>query len=71
MSRAIVVKVVKEIAHARGRRVSRGYVAWLDRLLRSTVERDCHRLRGTVTLYAEDAIIAAAGADPRRVRARR
>lgn len=55
MSSVIVKSEVRRIAHVRGRRVSSGYLRWLDRKIREAVETHCHQLRGTVTLMAFDA----------------
>lgn len=51
----IVVSNVLKLAHKHGRRVSPGYLGWLDREILRRVQRDCAVLRGTKTLRAADA----------------
>ena len=50
----INVKAVKQKAHAKGKRVSRSYLAYLDHKVAQIVASDCAMLGNQKTLQAED-----------------
>ena len=48
---------VKEHAHAKGKRVTRGFLLWLDKRIEAILDRHIHILGSRATLDAQDAAL--------------
>ncbi len=48
---------VKEHIHARGKRVTRGFMLWLDKRIEVILDRQMHMLGSRSTLDAQDAAL--------------
>ena len=48
---------VKEHIHARGKRVTRGFMLWLDKRIEAILDRHIHVLGSRSTLDAQDAAL--------------
>jgi len=48
---------VKEHIHARGKRVTRGFLLWLDKRVETILDRHMHVLGSRTTLDAQDAAL--------------
>lgn len=48
---------VKEHAHAKGKRVTRGFLMWLDKKVEDILDRHMHTIGSRSTLDAQDAAL--------------